>query len=157
MRFIKIMATAAVALSLVACQDAGPKQQIGTLLGAAVGGLAGSQVGKGKGQLVGIAVGTLLGSLAGSEVGKSLDRIDRMYMQKTTQRSLETVPSGKTSSWNNPDSGNSGSVTPLRTYQTAKGTHCRDFRQTVNAGGNSEADNGTACRQSDGTWQVVNN
>ena len=103
-----------------------------------------------KGQLVGIAVGTLLGSLAGSEVGKSLDRADRMYLQKTTQRSLETVPSGKTSNWSNPDSGNSGTITPQRTYQKAEGTYCREFQQTISVGGRTEEAYGTACRQAGG-------
>ena len=157
MKVIRIIAAGVVALSLAACQDAGPKQQIGTLIGAAAGAVAGAQGGKGKGQMVGIAVGTLLGSLAGSEVGKSLDRADRMYMQKTTQQSLEAVPSGSTSTWKNPDSGNSGSITPQRTYQKTEGTYCREYQQTISVGGRTEEAYGTACRQPDGTWQVVNN
>ena len=41
----------AVALTLAACANGpGPKQAGGTLLGAALGGLAGSQIGGGKGQ-----------------------------------------------------------------------------------------------------------
>ena len=100
---------------------------------------------------------SLLGSLAGSEVGKSLDRADRMYMQKTTQQSLEAVPSGSTSSWRNPNSGNSGTVTPQRTYQKAEGTYCREFQQTASVGGRTEEAYGTACRHPDGTWKVVKN
>ena len=60
----------------------GPKQGVGTLGGAALGGLLGSQFGSGRGKLVTTAVGVLIGALAGSEVGKSLDRADRVYADK---------------------------------------------------------------------------
>ena len=66
----------------------------------------GAQVGKGRGKLVATGVGAALGALIGSEVGKSLDRADRLAMQHATQNTLETAPSESTSSWSNPDSGN---------------------------------------------------
>ena len=157
MKIIRIAAAGAIALSLAACQNAGPKQQMGTLLGAAAGAVAGSHVGKGKGRMAGIAIGTLYGSLIGSGIGQSLDRADRMYMQRTTHRSLESMPTGNTAAWNNPDSGNSGTVTPQRTFQTARGSYCREYQQTISVGGRTEEAYGTACRQPDGTWKVVNN
>ncbi len=67
------------------------------------------------------------------------------------------MPSGNTVAWNNPDSGNSGTVTPQRTFQTAGGTYCREYQQTVRIGGHREDAYGTACRQPDGAWQVVRN
>ena len=124
----------------------------GTLLGAAAGGLAGSQFGKGKGQLATTAIGVLAGGLIGNQVGTSLDRA---VMTQTTTRTLETAPSGQTSSWRNPDSGNYGTVTPQPAYQTASGQYCREFSQTVTVGGKTEEAYGTACRQPDGTWKIV--
>ena len=50
---------------------AGTKEQIGTVLGAGLGGLAGSFIGDGQGQLISVAVGTMVGSFLGSEIGKS--------------------------------------------------------------------------------------
>jgi len=152
----KLAVAAMLTASLAACdQNAGTKQNFGTLLGAVGGGLAGSQIGSGSGTLVAVGVGTLLGALVGGEVGKSLDNADRAVMQQTTTRTLETVPSGQTSSWRNPDSGNYGTVTPQPAYQTSSGQQCREFTQTVTVGGRTQEAYGTACRQPDGTWKIV--
>ena len=157
MKTFKLWIVGIAVLSLAACsQSDGPKQQVGTLLGAAAGAVAGAQFGSGRGALAATAVGTLLGALAGSEIGKSLDRADMTYLQQTQQKALETIPSGSSSTWTNPDSGNSGQVTPQRTYQNAGGTYCREFQQTVTVGGNTESAYGTACRQPDGTWKITN-
>lgn len=132
------------------------KSDIGTLGGAALGAWGGSNVGKGSGRTVAIAAGTLLGAFAGSEVGASLDRADMAYYNQTSQRALETAKVGTTSSWTNPDSGNSGSITPTKTISNPNGTVCREYTQTINIGGKSEKAFGTACRQPDGSWQVAN-
>ena len=100
-------------LSLSACvTNQGEKQTLGTLIGAGLGGLAGSQIGSGTGQLAAIGAGVLLGGLLGSEVGRSLDKADEAYLANNAQSTLETAPTGASSSWVNPDSGNSGSLTP---------------------------------------------
>lgn len=148
---------AAVVLSLAACaSDTGPKETVGTLLGAGLGGLAGAQIGSGSGQLAAVAGGVLLGAFLGKEIGSSLDSADEAAANQTAQQSLETAPTGTTSTWSNPDSGNSGSITPTRTYETASGQYCREYQQTVTVGGQNESAYGTACRQPDGSWQVVN-
>lgn len=151
-----IVAISAAALSLGACADSGTKQTGGAILGGIGGAVAGSQFGGGKGKVAAVAAGTLLGALIGSEVGKSLDRADKAALANTTQTTLENQPSGATSTWSNPDSGNHGSVTPTRTYQTNSGQYCREYQQTIVVGGRSEQAFGTACRQPDGSWKVVN-
>lgn len=144
------------ALSVAGCTETvGQKQGLGTLLGAAAGGAAGAQVGKGRGKLVATGVGTLLGALIGSEVGRSLDRADQLAMQHATQNSLETSATGSINTWHNPDTGNRGTITPTQTYQRSDGSYCREFTQTVTVGGRTEEAYGTACRQPDGTWQIV--
>lgn len=137
-------------------QQRGDKEILGTLLGAGGGAVLGSNVGKGKGNIAGIAIGTILGAYAGSEIGASLDRADLMFANQNAQNAFETLPSGKSSTWRNPDSGNSGAVTPTKTYQTSNGQYCREYSQTINVGGQSEQAYGTACRQGDGTWQIIN-
>jgi surface antigen len=154
MSFPKLALVAVLGLGLTACQDTGPKQGVGTVLGGVGGAVAGAQFGSGKGQLAATAAGALLGALLGSEVGKSLDRADQQYMSQTTQRTLESAPTGTAASWRNPDSGNSGTVTPTRTYQRSTGEYCREYTQTVRVGGKTEEAYGTACRQPDGTWKV---
>lgn len=132
-----------------------PKQTAGTLVGAGLGALIGSQLGSGTGQLAAVAVGTLAGAWMGSEVGKSLDRADRAYSQQTAQSSLENNPSGVTSTWRNPDTGHSGSFTPVNTYRTTDGVDCREFTSAVDVDGRTESIQGYACRQPDGSWRIV--
>lgn len=146
-----------VALPLIACQNMqdNPKQTAGTLVGAGLGALLGSQVGSGKGKLAAVAVGALAGAWAGSEVGKSLDRADRIYAQRNAQDGLEYSQTGQSKSWRNPDSGHSGTFTPTRTYKTAEGRNCRDFETTIYVDGKQETGTGRACRQADGTWQII--
>ena len=145
-----------VVLTLSAClHERGNKELGGTLIGAALGGLAGSQLGAGTGQLVALGAGTLLGALLGSEIGKSLDKADRLHAAQTTHQTLEHTPNGQTRQWQSPVSGNAGSVTPLNTIITASGQPCREFQQTVTIGGEIEMAYGTACRQADGAWRIV--
>lgn len=130
----------------------GPKTGIGAALGAAGGGLLGAATHSGG---VGIAAGVLLGGLVGGAAGSMLDDQDKRTAAMTTQRALETAPSGKTTTWTNPDSGHTGTVTPVRTFQEASGQYCREFEQTVMIGGQRQKSYGTACRQPDGSWQIV--
>ena len=155
MHALKPIVAIILVTGLVGCSG-GEKQTMGTVLGAGLGALAGSQVGKGKGKLVAVAVGTLAGAAVGGEIGKSLDKADRLAMQHSTQTALEKNRTGNASTWRNPDSGNQGTVTPTRTYETAQGDVCREFQQTITIGGKTETAVGRACRQADGTWRIVN-
>ncbi|EWY42156.1 membrane protein [Skermanella stibiiresistens SB22] len=143
-------------LATAGCADGiGTKQGVGTLGGAAAGGLAGAQFGKGKGQLAMTAGGVLLGALLGGEVGKSLDRADQSYATQAADRAY-TAPIGEPISWSNPESGNSGIVTPIREGRNNQtGQYCREFNQTIYVGGRAEQATGRACQQQDGTWQIV--
>ncbi len=157
MKITRMALPVALVLALAACAPGqGKKQTGGTLLGAGLGALAGSQIGGGRGKLAAVAIGALAGAYFGSEVGKSLDRADRLAMKQTSQTALETNPVGRTSSWSNPDSGHSGTVTPTRTYQTASGSPCREYQQTVTIDGKTEQAYGRACRQPDGSWKITN-
>jgi len=157
-RLARLGAVAALAIAMSGCfEGQGDKQIGGAVVGAGLGGLAGSQIGKGSGQMAAVGAGVLLGALLGSEVGKSLDRADMAYAARTQQQTLETAPSGTTQTWVNPDSGNSGSYTPVKTYQADSGQYCREYQQTVVVGGQTESAYGTACRQPDGSWKVVSN
>ncbi len=147
----KILVAVLLAFFLVSCAQAGTKTTIGAATGAAAGGLIGAAAGGGT---AGILGGVLLGGLLGGAVGNALDQRDREYMRQSNQQALETYRAGETSSWSNPDSGNSGSVTPTRTYQNQSGQPCREFTQTVVIGGQTEEAYGTACRQTDGSGQV---
>ncbi len=144
------------AAALGACSAPGSKENGGTLVGAALGGLVGSKVGRGRGQLAAVAIGAVTGAFLGRSVGQSLDRVDRLFARRAVSHGLEHKSSGETTSWSNPDSGNRGTITPVRTYQELSGRYCREYQQTVTVGGRTEQAHGTACRQPDGSWKIFN-
>src|ERR671924_2143271 len=129
-----------VAFLLMGCESTGPKTAVGGLGGAAAGGLLAAALG-GKG--TGIAAGTILGGLIGGAIGDRLDAADRAKASAAASQALESVPSGQSVAWRNPDSGNSGVVTPVRTYQTASGQPCREYTQTITIGGEPQQSYGT--------------
>jgi len=152
---LKALSALVIVGTVSACSnDYGPKQTGGTILGGIGGAVAGAQFGKGTGNLAMTALGTLLGAYVGSEVGKSLDRADQQYAMQAENKA-HAAPVGQTISWNNPDSGNSGTYTPTRDGRDQSGNYCREYQTTVNIGGQSEQAYGTACRQPDGSWKVV--
>lgn len=135
--------------------DYGPKQSVGALMGGGVGALAGSRVGSGRGRLVATGVGGVLGALMGSEVGRSLDRADQLAAQRAHHQAFEHAPTGSQVAWSNPDSGNRGHVTPVRTYNPGPATVCREYEHTAYIQGRPETVYGTACRDSSGRWQIA--
>lgn len=136
-------------------QGAGSKERIGAATGAVLGGILGSKVGKGNGKLWATGIGVLLGTLVGSEAGRSLDKADMVYAQRANN-DAHTAPMGETISWNNPESGNSGSVTPTREgTDDSSGRYCREYQQTIYIGGEQEMGYGIACQQPDGSWEIV--
>lgn len=137
-----------------ACERDSTGGILGAIGGAIAGGLLGSQFGGGRGKLALTAGGAVLGGLLGNEVGRRLTCSDQEQISSTTQTALEEQPTGEQIAWNNPDSGNSGTVTPTKTWQRADGTYCREFQQTILVDGQSEQAYGTACRQPDGAWQI---
>ncbi len=151
-----LVSLAAAALVLAACSgDAGQKETADTVIGGVAGAVLGSQVGGGSGRLVATAVGTLAGAFIGNEIGKSLDRADRLAMNQAEQQA-HTAPVGEKIVWNNPDSGNSGSVTPIRDGRdTQSNAYCREYQTTVVIDGREQSAFGTACQQPDGSWKVV--
>lgn len=145
-------------LALGACetmQGMGPKQGLGTAVGAVGGGLAGSQIGSGSGRLWATGAGALLGAFVGSEIGGSLDKADRAYAEQASSRA-HSAPLGETISWENPQSGNHGTITPVKQGKSSSGELCREYQQTIVVEGRAETAYGTACQQADGTWRLVN-
>ncbi len=153
MRRILVIIPCIAALLLSACEQGREKEQAGTLIGAAAGAFLGREVVGGD---VGMIIGAVAGAYLGGQLGKKLDRADRQAMERTTQQSLTSSPAGTTSKWTNPDSGNSGTVTPQQQFTSKDGKECREFQQTVTVEKQTQTAYGTACRQPDGTWKVVN-
>jgi surface antigen len=164
----QIISVAVATLMLTACQQPGQypgtgvmnggsinKQDIGTVGGAIGGGIIGSNIGKGKGAIAGTIAGALLGGAFGSNIGQSLDNADRAAAEQASQNALEKGQPGQSLPWKNSQTGNYGTVTPSNYYTNSNGQYCREYTQTINVGGKTQQGHGTACRQQDGTWQIV--
>ncbi len=144
-----------LSILLAGCEtlQANPKTTIGGVGGATLGGLIAGAAG---GNSAAIAAGVIGGGLVGGLIGNLLDDRDRRLQAEAAQRALERAPAGRAVAWRNPDSGHAGTVKPVRTYQTAGGTYCRDYQTTVTIEGRQERASGTACRQPDGRWRIAN-
>lgn len=143
-------------LLLAACQpnNWGGGESLGTLGGAAAGGLIGSQIGHGSGNAAATLTGVLLGGFLGNRAGSMVDEGDRTAASKAEYRAY-SAPVGQQITWNNPNNGNSGVITPVKDGYAQNGAYCREFQQNINVGGQQQQGYGTACQQPDGSWKIV--
>ena len=147
-KIIPVLALAGAVLG-AGCAYPPTKEQTGMVIGGLIGGLGGSQFGGGDGRTAAIIIGTMAGAVIGGAIGRSMDETDQLKAAQT----METVRTGVSSSWQNPDTGNTYVVTPTRTYDTAEGP-CREYTMDATIGGRPEQVYGTACRQPDGSWRL---
>lgn len=142
-----MIAILTVVSGLQACAN---REEAGALTGAAAGAAVGSTIGSGSGKALAIFIGAVLGSSIGSTMGRYMDEQDRIRTSVILERNRTHQPS----TWKNPDTGNNYTVTPTRTYTAAAGP-CREFTLDARVGGNPEQLYGTACRQQDGSWKMI--
>ncbi len=127
------------------------REVLGSVLGAAAGGLVGSRFGDGQERLAAVAGGTLLGFLIGGRIGRSMDEVD----QNCVGQILEHAGDGQQITWNNPQNGAQYHVVPTGTVQSSDGRYCREYTATAVIGGTDQQTYGRACRQPDGSWKIV--
>jgi surface antigen len=165
MKHTRILAALLAASMLTACTEpngapgrgienggALSKTDVGTAVGVVGGGLVGSAIGGGAGQVVAIIGGGLLGGFLGNQIGQSLDNADRARYDSASQQAMET---GQSRAWSNHESGHHGRITPHKRYRNDEGQYCRQYTQTIYVDGKARRGKGTACRQQDGTWKIV--
>ena len=87
---------------------------------------------------------------------RSMTDSDVVLANAALDRALERNLSGSRASWRNRGNGNHGSITPLRTYRANNGGYCRDYREELVVGNDSERYTATACRDARGLWQPIN-
>ena len=127
------------------------KGQKGAGIGAASGAIIGQAIGRNtEATLIGAAVGGLLGYIVGNE----MDKYDRQRLNQT----YESAPSGTPTTWNNPDSGNRYQVTPEPAYYPPSQPQapCRKAEILATIDGKTEKTYTTACRNSEGQWELQN-
>lgn len=148
--FITFAALGVLSCCLIGCDNMS-KQDVGVLTGGAIGGLLGSQFGKGQGRIAAAAVGAVAGGFIGGQIGRNMDKVDQMRMQRV----LERTPSNRTTSWRNPDNNSQYAMTPTETYYV-KSRPCRRYVMKAWINGKQQYVHGKACRMPNGTWKAVN-
>lgn len=134
------------ALALASCSTGPTNQDVGTVAGGIVGGLIGSQFGGGSGQIAAAAAGAVIGAYLGNKIGESMDETDKLKQQQAMAASQPTT-------WTS-QNGNKYTVTPQKAY-VKNDQVCRNYTTTATIDGKAETIKGVACKQSNGTWQVV--
>ncbi len=127
------------------------RDQLGGALGAAAGAALGSQVGKGGGKTAAIVGGAILGALVGGSLGRAMDQVD----QNCVGQALERAEDGQTIVWNNPQTGARYQLTPTKIYTDTQNRYCREYITKGTIGGKEQQLYGKACRQPDGSWELV--
>lgn len=116
------------------------------LLGGAGGGVVGSTIGKGHGR----TAATITGALIGATLVSNASRGEDCYQQV-----FETAPVGAPVNFQTQQVGYNYTITPTRDYRT-DGRYCREYQAVATVGGHIRETYGTACRQPDGQWEVIN-
>ncbi len=137
-------------VGLGAC-GGGPREDMGTVVGAVAGGAIGNQFGKGDGRAAATIAGIVIGGIIGSNIGRSLDENDRRRASAAEYDALENGRTGEVREWRNPDSGHYGRIVPRRSYKIGR-RDCRDYTHTIYIDGRPETMRGRACRNDDGSW-----
>ena len=156
----KILATAialTMATTVSACSSTLSQQQTAQVVGGLLGAGLGYGLGKGhSGKNKAILGGLVLGAMAGDWIGNNMSAASQGAHTQTVAHTLEHSPIGQTNTWSNPDAyqREQGQVQVVNTYQS-NGRYCREFTQTIMVGGSAQNGYGTACRQPDGQWQMV--
>ncbi|GBG12877.1 type I secretion protein ATPase [Novimethylophilus kurashikiensis] len=126
------------------------RDKIGAVLGGVVGGAIGSTVGKGDGRTVAIIIGSVLGAVVGHQIGEQMDKADRACIG----HALELASDRNSVVWDNPNSGLSYRVTPVRGLDI-DGRKCREYDLAIRGDGVNEKRREKACQVSEGTWKPM--
>lgn len=158
-------------------------EAMSTIVGAVIGGVIGGQFGNGgDDRALGAVAGAVLGGAAGNSMANSgcdgayargsryrepVQTYDNGYDYSGANysyyddesdyygRAFETAEPYQRVRWDDPRSGNYGYVEPSDWYQDDSGNDCRQFEQTIYIDGRPQRGTGTACREPDGSWRIV--
>ncbi|MGH8194818.1 MAG: RT0821/Lpp0805 family surface protein [Woeseiaceae bacterium] len=147
---VALMSAVLLGAGCASQEDPFDESDAGQIIGGVAGAAAGSQIGEGSGQTVATIAGALIGAVVGERIGARMEDDDVEY----TAHALEENETGETSAWENPDTGNEFWVTPTETFEDS-GRPCREFDFRVETEEGEDEQERTACRDSDGTWEIV--
>lgn len=105
-------------------------------------------------QLSSAASLTDVSAFVDSTIIPQLSSNDRAQAAGAQFNALQFGRPGAPRAWQG-DKGTSGNVS-VGPYVRVNSIDCRDFTHTIKVGGQDHAKKGTACREADGSWNVVN-
>jgi surface antigen len=132
---------------------AGDDAVIGTGLGAAIGGVLGSQIGHGPEQLLSTGIGVGIGGMMGNAIGHDMDMESSPHYPSGGYSIISESPSTVYYPYA-PNYVAPPAPPPTYIDQNA-GTYCRPYSQEIRIDGQLQESYGTACLQQDGTWRIV--
>jgi len=125
--------------------------QMGAAGGAAFGGIIAALA---NANPAWIAASVIMGGVAGGALGDYLGKGDSETHVQTNLNAINTLGVGQTATWQDNKSGNSGSTRVDRVYTAANGRSCKAFTETLRTAQKTVTQQGTACKQPDGSWKV---
>jgi len=151
---VKAVIVLASALTLAGCANPpgtgpGPGEAIGTVGGAVGGALLGNMVGGGAGRVAATIAGGLLGGFLGNQVGSALDQ---NAQQQAYAAQVGAVQTGRHTTWHSGSYNGYVEAGPMMT--DSRGT-CRPYTHTIYINGQPRRGQGIACRNPNGTWEIV--
>ncbi len=177
-KLLMTLGVIAMTVGAAAPAHAGESAVWGTGIGAALGGLLGSQFGKGDGRLATTGLGVFMGGVVGNQMGQSMDRANAGYAGRGYSGYGYYAPGpsyyAESYSYYQPtyvappappvravyvqeedDYRTRAPVYVQQSYVGSRSTsYCREYTQQVRIGDRIEESYGTACLQPDGSWQV---
>ncbi len=124
------------------------------LVSAAAGGFTTARMGTGKSssRLGATAIGSLIGAVVGHRIEGGIARAEEICFSE----SFEYLPDHDTVAWMDSSLGAHYSVTPTKTMRAIDGRYCREYTARATLNGQAAGTYGTACRQADGRWELIN-
>jgi surface antigen len=96
-----------------------------------------------------------IGTVPKAPLASLLDAEDWRRAEAALSNALDPQKNGSPVGWDNPDSGNRGSFTPVgKTFPREEGI-CRVFLAKVDSKGDEHALQGTACSDKRGEWTIA--
>lgn len=103
-----------------------------------------------------VGVGLLAACASGqandeASLHSSLTDGDMDRASQALETAMESTAPGEAVTWQNPETGNSGTITPGNAF-SANGQPCRDYAEVVTIDDAQDRTSSYACRNDDGVW-----
>ena len=100
------------------------------------------------------AITSLGGGLIGGSIGQNLSARDSRQALEAEYKALEYGQGGQVIAWQSSWGSNRGEVVAAQPYRVGS-QDCRQYVHTLYTGNASQTARGTACRNPDGSWSLL--